>query len=158
MLSTYLVAIYWVVILDGIHFSHREGYCKPNDCDGNAVADTALEDTYIRCNRRLKSVRQKTLLVKDIVPKETSCQASEQGSDPAHTVLAEHFGEVQHIIADLNPVKLWGILDRDRDSVYPHRAQFVSQQVHLLGQDQPQLILSEVHAQFCLLVMHRCKI
>ena len=76
---TYLVAIYWVVMLDGIHFSHGEGYCKPNDCDGNAVTDTLLEDTYIRCNRSLKSEKQKILFVKDM-PKETTCQASEQGS------------------------------------------------------------------------------
>lgn len=77
MLHAYLVAIYWVVMFDGIHFSHREGYCKPNDCNGNAVADTLLEDAYIRCNRCLKSERQKTQLIKDM-PKETSCQASKQ--------------------------------------------------------------------------------
>lgn len=66
MLFAYIVAIYWVVMLDGIHFSHGEGYCKPNDCDGNAVANTLLEDAYIRCNRCLKPERQKNLLIKEM--------------------------------------------------------------------------------------------
>lgn len=125
MSLTYLVAIYRVVVLDGIHFSHGEGYCKRNDCNGNAVTDTLLEDAYIRCNRSLKSGRQKSLLFKD-VPGETICQASGQGSDPAHAVLAEHLAELRHIIANLNPVKLWGILDWDWDSLYLHSSQVVS--------------------------------
>lgn len=66
VLFAYLVAIYGVVMLDGIHFSHREGYCKPNNCDGNAITNTVLEDAHIRCNRRLKPERKKTLLVKEM--------------------------------------------------------------------------------------------
>lgn len=66
MLFAYLVAIYWVVMFDGIHFGHGEGYCKPNDCDGKAITNTLLEDAYIRCNRCLKPERQKTLLIKDM--------------------------------------------------------------------------------------------
>lgn len=64
MLFAYLVAIYWVVMLDGIHLSHREGYCKPNECDGKAITNTLLEDADIRCNRHLKPERQKNLLIK----------------------------------------------------------------------------------------------
>lgn len=62
----YLVAIYWVVMLDGIYFSHGEGYCKRDDSDGNAVTNTLLEDAYIRCNRCMKPERQKTLLIKEM--------------------------------------------------------------------------------------------
>lgn len=156
MSLTYLVAIYRVVVLDGIHFSHGEGYCKRNDCNGNAVTDTLLEDAYIRCNRSLKSGRQKSLLFKDVLG-ETICQESGQGSDPAHAVLAECLGEVRHIIADLNPVKLWGILDWDWDSLSALISSGVSVGYHLLDQDQPQLILAEVHAWFCLLITHRFK-
>lgn len=139
-------------MLDGIHFSHREGHCKPNNCDGNAVTNTFFEDTCIRCNRCLKSERQKNPLIKDM-PKETSCQASKQGS----VQLIEHCGEMWHRIIGLNPVKLWGILDQNRDSVLT-RLSCVSAGSHFLGQDQPQLILSEVPVQFCLLVTHGCKI
>lgn len=66
MFFAYLVAIYWVVMLDGIHFSHGEGYCKPNDCNGNAITNTVLEDAYIRCNRCMKPEKQKTQLIKEM--------------------------------------------------------------------------------------------
>lgn len=59
----YLVGVYWVVMLDGIHFSHRECYCKCNDCNRNAVTNTLLEDTCIGCNRHLKSERQNSLRI-----------------------------------------------------------------------------------------------
>lgn len=54
----YLVAIYWVVMLDGIHFSHREAYCKSNNCNGDAITDTILDNACIRCNRSLESERK----------------------------------------------------------------------------------------------------
>lgn len=62
----YLVGIYWVVMLDGIYFSHGEGYSKRNDSDGKAVTNTLLEDAYIRCNNFLKPGRQKTLHIQEM--------------------------------------------------------------------------------------------
>lgn len=72
----YLVAIYWVVVFDGIHFSHREGYCESNNCNGDAITNTLLNNACIRCNRSLESERQRSLFLKDVC-KET-CQAGEQ--------------------------------------------------------------------------------
>lgn len=140
-------------MLDGIHFSYREGYCKPNNCDGNTVANTLLEDTYIRCNRRLKPERQK--LIKDMPrgDKLSSKRARQWSSsywafwrDLTQSCGSESYKTLQ------NPWSEHGLCLSTLSSIC------ISAGFHLLGQDQWQLILSEVHAQFCLLVIHGCKV
>lgn len=53
--SAYLIAIYWIIVFEGIDTSNRKGHCKADNCNSKAVSYGVLENFHTGCNRGLKS-------------------------------------------------------------------------------------------------------